>query len=282
MACCDLHVHSYYSDGTLSPRALVEMAEALGLSAVALCDHNTVAGVPEFLEAGKNARVETIAGIEFSTDYLGTELHILALFVQPGYFAPIMEKMEEGKRQKEESNRALIRRLTQAGYPMDYEKVAARGKGRINRAHVAAEMTALGYTSSVQEAFSRFLNPKHGYYVPPKLPNAVEMIRYIRSIGAVPVWAHPFLSLKQETEVEGFLQLAVPAGLVGLEVLYSKYTPEQTERAKALVKRYGLQESGGSDFHGDNKPDIRMGTGRGDLRIPADYTENLRKYVKYF
>ena len=108
------------------------------------------------------------------------------------------------------------------------------------------------------------------------------MIRYIRSIGAVPVWAHPFLSLKQEAAVEGFLQLAAAAGLAGIEVLYSKYTPEQTERAKALAKRYGLQESGGSDFHGDNKPDIRMGTGRGDLRIPAEYTENLRKNVKYF
>lgn len=282
MAWCDLHVHSYYSDGTLSPGALVELADRLGLSAVALCDHNTVAGVEEFLEAGKNARVETIAGIEFSTDYRGTELHILALFVQPGYFAPIMEKMEEGKRQKEESNRDLIRKLTQAGYPMDYEKVAARGKGRINRAHVGAEMTALGYTGSVREAFSRFLDPKFGYYTPPKHPDAVEMIRYIRSIGAVPVWAHPFLSLKQEAEVEGFLRLAVPAGLVGLEVLYSKFTPEQTARAKALAKRYGLKESGGSDFHGDNKPDVQMGTGRGDLRIPAEYTENLRKNVKYF
>ena len=274
---CDLHTHSHFSDGTLSPTQLVRLAEETGLSAVALCDHNTVLGLPEFMAAGQESLVETVPGIEFSTDYRGTELHMLALFVQSRHYPVITEMMEEGRRQKEKSNQDLIEALAKAGYVLDYNKVKEKGRGRINRAHVAAALTEAGYTESVQDAFSRLLSPKHGYYHPPALPNVFDIIRFTRSIGAVPVLAHPFLNLKTEEALTEFLAQAVPAGLVGMETMYPKFTPEQTETARILADRFGLLPSGGSDFHGDNKPDTRMGIGRGSLRVPAALLEALRK-----
>lgn len=275
---CDLHTHSHFSDGTLSPTQLVRLAEETGLCAVALCDHNTVAGLPEFMAAGQGSPVETVPGIEFSTDYRGTELHILGLFVQPRDYPVITEMMEEGRRQKEKSNEDLIEALAKDGYVLDYNKVKEKGKGRINRAHIAAALTEAGYTESVQDAFSRLLSPKHGYYQPPALPDAFAMIRFIRSIGAVPVLAHPFLNLKTEDALAEFLEQAVPAGLLAMETMYPKYTQEQTAAAKALADRFSLLHSGGSDFHGENKPDIRMGTGRGDLRVAAALLKALKNF----
>lgn len=274
---CDLHTHSHFSDGTLSPTQLVRMAEEIGLTAIALCDHNTVSGLPEFMAAGEGSPVETVPGIEFSTDYRGTELHILALFVKPQHCPVITEMMEEGRRQKEKSNQDLIDALARDGYVLDYNKVKEKGKGRINRAHIAAALTEAGYTESVQDAFSRLLAPKHGYYQPPALPDAFAIIRFIRSIGAVPVLAHPFLNLKTGEALAEFLAQAVPEGLVGMETMYPKFTSEQTEAARILADRYGLLPSGGSDFHGDNKPDIQMGSGRGTLRVPSACLEALRK-----
>ncbi len=272
---CDLHTHSYFSDGTYSPARLVRRAEEIGLGAIALCDHNTVAGLPEFMEAGRGSPVQTVPGIEFSTDYQGRELHIAALLVQPQYYEAITEKMEEGRKAKEQSNRELVCALARAGYPVDYDRIRESAKGRINRAHIAAALTQAGYTASVQEAFQTLLSPKHGFYHPPKLPDALEIIRYIRKIGAVSVFAHPFLSLKTPQRVRAFLQEAVAAGLDAMEVYYSKFDEEQTQAANRLAEEFGLLMSGGSDFHGENKPDIQLGWGRGALKIPMEFLDKI-------
>ena len=276
---CDLHTHSCFSDGTYTPAQLLEKAQALGLGAIALTDHNTAQGLPDFLAAAKNYRVEAVPGVEFSTDYEGTELHILGLFIQPRYFDEITEKMADMQRRKEESNRELVENLRRAGFDLDYDHICEKTVGQINRAHIAAELTELGYTASVQEAFSTLLGAKHGYYNPPERIDACEMICYIRSIGAVPVLAHPFLSLKEEGALRRFLGPAKEAGLVGMEVLYSKYTEEQTRLAEELVKEFGILPSGGSDFHGEVKPDISLGTGRGPLKVPLTFLDGMKKAV---
>ena len=275
---CDLHTHSTFSDGTLSPTELVALAEELKLGAVALTDHNTVLGLPEFMQAAEGKQVTAVPGVEFSVDYKEQELHILALFVQPKDYAPIMEIAKQMNALKQQSNIDLIEALRRDGYDISYEKIkASMPAGEPNRALIAAELTKLGYTTSRQDAFARLLSAKHGYYHPPKHIDAFELIDFVRSIGAVSVWAHPFLHLKQEQEVREFLPRAIDAGLQGMETMYPLFSPEQTALAQNLAQEFSLLPSGGSDFHGDNKPAISLGSGKGELRVPMTYYETLRK-----
>lgn len=277
---CDLHAHSYHSDGSFSPAQLLRMGKEAGLSALVLCDHNTVAGLPEFMEAAKDSCVEAVPGVELSTEYQGTELHILALFVRPEHYGTITRLMEDFHRRKEQSNIALVEALRGAGMDIDYDRIKqATQDGFVNRVHVAMEMIEKGYTSSVQEAFKTYLKPGGGYYTPPQRLDAFEAIRFIKSLGAVAVLAHPFLNL-DEVELRAFLPEAVACGLDAMETMYSKYDAETTALAGALAREYGLLHSGGSDFHGSCKPDISLGTGRGELRIPYEFLEKLKQRKK--
>lgn len=278
MTFCDLHTHSYFSDGTCSPTQLVEQATAMGLTAIALCDHNTVAGLPEFMAAAAGSAVEAVPGVEFSTQYGNTELHILGLFIQPQKYDEVTKLLEELLRAKEQSNRDLIQRLNAAGLMLDYEKIKAQSGGYVNRAVIGAEMTRLGYTASVKDAFKQYLSESKGFYVPPRRLDAYDAIRFIKSIGAVAVLAHPFLNL-DEAGLRMFLPQAVEAGLDSMEVYYSKFSEQETALAKDIAAEFKLLPSGGSDYHGDNKPDIRLGVGKGDMQIPSRLLEALRSRV---
>lgn len=277
---CDLHTHSVYSDGTYTPAQLLDEAEQKKLTAIALTDHNTVAGLPDFLAAAAGKSVEAVPGVEFSTDYNGTELHILALYLKTEYFSQVMDLMEDYHRRKDQSNADLIAALNRAGYRLDYEKIkASTPEGQVNRALIAAELTALGYTSSIQDAFKKLLNPKCGYYIPPRRHSPQEMLGIIGDLGAVSVLAHPYLNLRQE-ELNAFLAQAAGWGLQGMEVYYSAYDEATTAAALATAEAFCLLPSGGSDFHGGNKPDIRLGEGRGGLRVPARFQEGLKESLK--
>ena len=276
-AYCDLHTHSRYSDGTAYPAQIVEEAVEAGLSAVALTDHNTVAGVPEFLERAKDTSVRAIAGVEISTGYLGKELHIVGLFLKAEDFDKITDFLSVINRRKEESNRNLIRRLNQAGYDLDYDRIRAENPGNVNRAVIAAAMLEKGYVSEIKEAFKGLLSKKSGYYVPPERISAFGAIEFLHSIHAVPVLAHPFLNL-QEAELEVFLPRAKDCGLAAMETRYSTYSPETTAKAIKMACGHGILQSGGSDYHGNNKPDIRLGTGRGTLAVPYRFMEELEAY----
>lgn len=273
----DLHTHSRCSDGTLTPSELVALARECQLQAVALCDHNTVAGLPEFLAAAEGSGVEAIPGIEFSTDYGETELHILALFVQPQHYAAVTAKVAEMLSRKEASNLALIASLKTAGISLDYAAIkAGTSNGLVNRAVIAAEMVHQGYCASIQEAFRLWLDPRHGHFQPPRRLDAFDTIRFIRSIGAVSVLAHPFLNL-EEGPLREFLTKAVPQGLDGMETEYAAFSQAQRALARQIAGEFGLLMSGGSDFHGSHKPGIQLGTGRGDLRVPIELLEKLRQ-----
>jgi len=268
---CDLHTHSDFSDGTDSPARLLDLAEQAGLCAVALTDHNTVSGLPAFLEAARGRKLRAIPGTEFSTDYNGIELHILGLFLRPEHFAAVTERTEEYQRRKEESNIQLVRRLKEAGYAIDYQTIkAATAGGQVNRARIGAELARLGYVESVQDAFAKLLKPKHGYYVPPKRESPFEIIRFIKSLGAVAVLAHPFLNLNEQ-QLREFLDEAVKWGLDGMETMYSTYDRETAALSHRIAQAYGLLPSGGSDYHGEIKPHIEIGIGQGDLRVPKEY-----------
>ena len=271
----DLHTHSTYSDGTLTPEQLLREAENAGVRAVALTDHNTIAGLPDFLRAAKDSPVAAIPGTEFSTEYCGTELHILGLFIESRHYAAVTALLNDMLERKERSGRELVEALKKADIFLDYDAIR-RGTpdGYVNRALIAAEMVRLGYADSVQQAFSRWLSPKHGYYVPPKRLDAYETIRFIKSIGACAVLAHPFLNL-DEQGLRSFLPAAVEAGLDAMEVRYPLFDREQTALAERIADEFGLLPSGGSDFHGQNKPHIRLGTGRGELAVPDEWLRAL-------
>ena len=272
----DLHLHSTHSDGTLTPAELVSEAKRLGLSAVALTDHNTVSGLPEFLQEAGRRGITAVAGTELSTVYHGHELHLLGLFIPTEAFPAVTALTEDYLARKEQSNRDLVARLSAGGYPLDYAEVERRNPGgNINRALIAKEMMAEGYVGSVKEAFDTLLGEGMGYYTPPTRPDFFETIGFLRSIRAVPVWAHP-LQYMDEATVRSVLPAAVKAGLMGMEVQHSSYDDATMTRAKAIADEFGLLYSGGSDFHGAVKPDVLMGTGKGTLCIPACYFDALR------
>ena len=274
---CDLHTHSYYSDGTCSPTQLVEEAERAGLGAVVLCDHNTVAGLPEFLDAARGRTVEAIPGIEITTEYEGIELHILGLQISHEHYDRITAMMEDLLIRKERSEQALIEALNRDGMGLSYERLKAKTKGGyVNRAHIAVALVEKGFAPDFRSAFRMYLNPDKGYYVPPKRFDVFEIITMLKAMGAAVVLAHPFLNL-DEAGLRAFLPKAKACGLDGMETLYTKYTPETTQNACRIADEFGILHSGGSDFHGSNKPDTNMGTGHGELRVPCAFWEQLRK-----
>ena len=273
---CDLHTHTVFSDGTYTPAEIISEAIEIGLSAVALCDHNTVDGIPDFLAAAKGKSIEAIAGSEFSVDYNGKELHLLGLYIPEDKLSIISDLMTEGHELKEQSNIDLVNAINNIGYEISYADIKAQSStGRINRAHIAAELTRKGYTESIAQAFKTVLSKKAGYYIEPKRPDVYEMIEFVNSIGARPVLAHPFLNLS-EAELKAFLPSAKECGLVGMECYYSLYDEELTDTSMSIAAELGLMPSGGSDFHGDHKPDIRLGFGKGNLKIPYEWAKAIK------
>ena len=274
---CDLHTHSDRSDGKSTPAQLIEEAVALGLFAIALTDHNTVDGLPEFLAAAEGKDILAIPGVEFSTDYNGKELHLLALFIDPAHFPTVRAVARDYLARKAQSNLDLIAALNEAGYEVDYEKLLAQSpNGNINRAHIAAALAEKGYVTSIKEAFKTLLAKGGKFYKEPAKPTFWEMLDLIKSIGAVPVLAHPFLNLDEE-RLRVFLPQAKEQGLVGMEVAYSTYDDATAACAARLADEFGLLPSGGSDYHGANKVGIYMGTGRGNLKVPAEWVDKLKK-----
>ena len=272
---CDLHTHSTYSDGTFTPTEIVESAVACGLSAVALTDHNTIDGLSGFMSAGEGCKIDKIPGIEFSVDFSGREIHLLGLFVKSEYYSQVTSLMSDVNRWKEESNIALISSLSRAGIPIDYETIKkSNPQGMVNRAYIGAALTRMGYTKSIPHAFETLMSPSSGHYKEPKRLNVWDVIDFVTSIHAVPVLAHPFLNLN-EFELSEFLPEAKSRGLLGMECIYSTYDTETTEKSLKIAEEFGVLPSGGSDFHGENKTDIMLGKGRGNLAVPYEYYENL-------
>ena len=276
---CDLHTHSVFSDGTYTPGEIIAEAKRLGLI-VALTDHNTAAGLPEFMDAAQKLGVTAVPGVEFSTEYNGKELHLLGLFVLPEHYAAIERMVKEQHVLKEISNMELVERLNQAGYLIDYMKVKRRNpNGNANRAHMAAELLDQGYVTSIREAFDTILSDNGGFYVPPSRLQLIDVIKELRRIGVLPILAHPLQELT-EPELRDLLPNAIEAGLAGMETMHSSYTPETIALAENIAAEFNLLSSGGSDFHGSVKPGISLGTGRGWLCIPSKIYSNLATFPR--
>ena len=274
---CDLHNHSVFSDGTRTPAELIDEAVALGLSAIALTDHNTADGLNDFLAAAEGKPILAVPGTEFTVEYNGTELHLLGLFIDPIHFPAVQKISDDYLQRKAQSNLDLIDALNQGGYHVDFDEIRAQTpNGNVNRAHIAAALVEKGYVPTIKDAFKTLLSEDAGFFREPPKPDFWETLDFIISIDAVPVLAHPFLDLTEEQLID-FLPRAKERGLVGMEIIYSTYDEATTACAARLARDFGLMPSGGSDYHGAKKPDIRMGVGKGNLRIPAQWAENLKK-----
>ncbi len=274
---CDLHAHTVHSDGSFTPSELVREAKRLDLI-IALTDHNTVSGLPEFLSEAEREGVTAIGGTELSTEWWGREFHLLGLFISPEYFAEIEEIFADYHRRKEKSNIDLIARLNEVGCCIDFAEVQKKNiKGRVNRAHIAAELIEKGYATSIPDAFDRFLDEKRGFYTPPRRITLVDAIALLRSIGAVPVLAHPLKEIDAHS-LRSMLPELCEAGLVAIETMHSSYSDGQIAVSKEIAAEFGLLESGGSDFHGSIKPGVALGVGKGNLDIPDSvYFELLKQ-----
>ncbi len=272
---CDLHAHSNCSDGADAPEALISIAKAAGLGAVALTDHNSIAGLSRFESSAKASGVIAVPGIEVTAGYLGKEVHILGLFVSPAARAPLTAYLEEMNKRKRQANRDLIGRLCAAGYHIDEAAVFdTAGDALPNRVHVAKELVKGGYVASIPAAFATLLAEGGDFYRPAKRLDAMEVIETLRSLCILPLLAHPMISLTPD-ELSEFLSAAKEKGLVGMETLYPMYTSEQTALAAALAKRFDLLPSGGSDYHGANRPGVSLGHGEGDLAVPMSFYQSL-------
>lgn len=277
---CDLHTHSVFSDETNTPEEIIDLAIKTGLSAVALTDHNTVSGLKRFISYGKIKSIDVVPGIEITTDYKGNELHILGLFITKDMFGRISNYLKTASDLKEKSNILLVKRLNNGGYKVDYEKLKkSLPSGKINRANIAKELFEAGYVESVHAAFSTILSPEYGLYEPPERLSATETVSFLNSIGAITVWAHPLISVNYSL-CEEFLSLAKKRGLKAIETIYTEYSDSDIEFAKQMCKRFNLLESGGSDFHGDVKPDILLGCGKGNISIPNEFYIELKELAQ--
>lgn len=286
---CDLHSHSHFSDGTLSPAELVALAEKEGVSALALTDHDTSKGLKEFMTAGYNSSVITVPGCEFSTDYeheaevdgkirkKTSELHIVGLFMHEESWPEIEDRVEFIHLAKINSNNKMIKRLQKDGYDISFEEVDALTDGDVfNRAHVARVLLNKNYVKSVKEAFDTILSEGYGYYIPLKRLSSYSTIEFIKANGGVAVLAHPFLNLDCD-ELDVFLPEAKKRGLDAIETIYSLFDESTSKKARDFAEKYGFLQSGGSDFHGSVKPDIFLGRGHGDMTVPFDFYSILKE-----
>ena len=271
---CDLHTHTNHSDGSSTVAELVRAAKEKNLI-IALTDHNTVTGLPEFLSEADRLGVIAVGGTELSTVYEGREYHLLGLFIAPEHYSTVEELCRQYHLLKEESNIDLVNKLSSVGYELDYSAIKLRNvKGNVNRAHIAAALVDKGYVGSIKEAFDKLLDEKCGFYLPPKRLGLIEAIRFLRKIKATPVLAHPLKDIDPNM-LRKILSELIAAGLVGMETMHSSYTDEQIAVSKEIAAEFNLLESGGSDYHGSIKPGVMLGVGKGNLDIPISVYNRL-------
>lgn len=283
MKTIDLHVHSNFSDGTCSPEELVELAVKKGLSAFALTDHDTVAGVASAQKACEQlqAPLQVIPGTELSTDYHGHDIHMVGLFIDCSN-QELTDKTNLFVKRRANRNAEMVKKLQDAGIPITLEAMQeANPDTVITRAHFAKFLVTHHIVKTPNEAFNKYLGENTPYFVPRVRMQSLDAIPLILHAGGIPVLAHPMHYHLEKSFLRKMVLEFKEAGLVGIEVKYSNHLPADEYFVKNLAKEYNLLPSGGSDFHGTNKPAIDLGTGRGNLSVPYTYLEDLAKYANY-
>lgn len=275
----DLHTHTTFSDGTLTPTELIQKAAAVGLRAIAVTDHDTTAGLEEAETAAKAfPALELICGTELSSLYKGKEIHIVGLFINKddNSFKIALSDLRE-KRIKR--NKKMINKLKSIGLDVTYEELLSQSGGNVvTRAHFAGLLQNKGYVQSKNEAFDKYIGAGKAGYVKREVLSSKAAIELINSAQAAAVIAHPFAYGFNSFELEEMIADFACWGAAAMECYYPTHSVEDTIYALNLCKTYNLLPSGGSDFHGENKPGLELGSGYGDLYVPQSVLENLKKF----
>ena len=271
----DLHCHSAFSDGTDSPERIALLGEAAGLTALCLTDHDTLDGMPEFLAVQPQVRTRLLVGTELSCRFLGRSLHVLGLLVDPGD-AGFQARLADLRQRREDRNRRMAIRLTELGCALTIQDVQAEAETPLlSRVHFARALAAKGHVRRPHEAFERLIGDDCPGFVPREELSPAEAARWIREAGGVPVVAHPGRFAGGSFRWDEAMRDLQREGLEGLEAYYGEYRAAEQRSFLELGRRLGMVVTGGSDYHGRNKPGIRLGTGRGGLKVPDDLLEAL-------
>lgn len=273
----DLHVHSNCSDGTLTPTELVHHAAECRLAAFALTDHDNTDGLTEAMNEALLCQIEVIPGIEFSTEYLGRDIHIVAL--EPDWQdREFQNRLNFYRAERLRRNQKMIDKMAADGIDISYDKMVASFTETVwTRAHFARYLADHGYVKEMWDAFETHVGDHCKYFVPREKVSPIEITEFIRAFHGIPVLAHPFQYHFSEEELETLLKKLKTAGLIGIEAYYSTHSEDQTNYILSLAGKFDLLPSGGSDFHGSNKPTIALGNGKNNLCIPYELMEHMRQ-----
>ncbi len=268
----DLHIHSNFSDGLLSPEEIVRKARDAGLTVIAITDHDTVDGIGPAIAEGEKIGVKVIPGIEFTTDTKDNEIHVLGYYIdyKAQWLRQLLQKIREDRKNRIYK---IVDKLKELGVDINAQEVLALAEnGSAGRPHVARMLIQKGIVKNIPEAFNKYLVRGAPAYVPHFRLSPVEAVQTIVKAGGIPVYAHPAVSNSDEIIPE-----LMAKGLAGIEVYYGKNSDAQVKHYRALAEKYGLLMTGGSDFHG-------FGTGRdvslGDVNLPDDRILELEEHLK--
>jgi predicted metal-dependent phosphoesterase TrpH len=256
------------------------LAVEAGLSALALTDHDIQDGVPEARTAASVTGIELIPGVELSLEYDDGGMHLIVLWLEPGP-GPLQDRLAALRAGRDQRNLGIVEKLTAAGLPITIEEVEAEaGGGSVGRPHIAAVMVSRGYVPDLRSAFDLWLgNGQPAYLGRPRL-DPKDAITLARESGGVPILSHPHtLGITTSGAMADLLGDLRAAGLVGLEAIYSVYQRHERDGYADLARRFGLVPSGGSDYHGDYKPGLALGSGYGDLAVSGSLLEELREHA---
>jgi 3',5'-nucleoside bisphosphate phosphatase len=279
----DLHSHSTFSDGSFTPRQLAMRARDVGLTALALTDHDTTAGLPQFMDACGEYGITGVPGVEISVDVPSGTMHMLGYFI-PAF--PVVGTGENGLEDvlkrircgREERNTEILRKLNAIGFKMTFDDVKAFTKEDvIGRPHFALAMVQKGYVASKEAAFDLYLGKGKPAYAERYRMSASDGIAAIVNSGGVPVLAHPFTLNLGRKALREFVKDIAQKGLKGIEVYYSEHNSDHVREYEALTREFDLVATGGSDFHGQLNPQVELGKGFGNLKIEDSILEILRK-----
>lgn len=272
----DLHVHSTSSDGTFTPSELIDLAVAVDLRAIAITDHDSISGIKEAMNAAALKNLEIIPGVELSCDYNGKEVHMLGYFIDPDN--------EEFKKHlfhfcevRDNRNKKMVELLIQEGFSITYENLLAENPDSvITRANIARFLVDHGMVKDLNTVFSKYLGDDCRCAVPRAKITPMKAIELIHRAGGLAFLAHPLIYRLSQEHLTCMIEALKNAGLDGMEAIYSTYQPGDERNMKALAAEFNLLISGGSDFHGTNKPHIRLGTGMGNLYVPYEVLTKIR------
>ena len=277
--CVDLHTHSNASDGTDSPGELIDNAHKAGLRAVAITDHDTLGGLKEAKKAcAAYDNLDFVRGVEISTGSSPGDMHLLGLWV-PEDAEPLEKVLAKMRAKRTSRNERMVERIAALGVGITMDDVMKEAKGEsVGRPHIARAIVAKGYVRDINEAFARYVGAGCPTYIAKEVMQPEDAVALLAKIGASPVLAHPMLKPYPPGWIEEFVKKLLPFGLCGIEAWHSEHTDEDTQDVLAIARRYHLCVSGGSDYHGSNKPHISLGTGYGSLCVSVDAYERLRAW----